>query len=49
VLQEQEASRGYLVALDPTSRSWALVMRSDDTFTLVSGLTDRFIYTVVGM
>jgi hypothetical protein len=49
VLQERETD-GYLVAFDPSSRIWGLVMaKPDDRFVLVSGLTETFIGTVIGL
>lgn len=49
VLREHEQD-GYHVAFDPPSRMWGLVMtKPDDQLVLVSGLTETFIDTVVGM
>ena len=49
VLHERETD-GYLIAFDPSSRMWGLVMgKPEDQFVLVSGLTETFINTVIGM
>jgi hypothetical protein len=49
VLQERETD-GDLVAFDPSSRMWGLVMGHPDAqFVLVSGLTEAYIDTVIGM
>jgi hypothetical protein len=49
VLQERETD-GCLVAFDPSSRMWGLVMGHPDAqFVLVSGLTEAYIDTVIGM
>ena len=50
VLQEDAEGGGYLVAFDPSSSMWGLVMRdAQGVFALVSGLTETFVDAVVGM
>ena len=49
VLHERETD-GYLIAFDPSSRMWGLVIgKPEDQFVLVSGLTETCIDTVIGM